>query len=345
MIFPWHKSAWERITQSADSLHHGLLVQSAPGSGLDEFCFTLARWLICDAVAKTREDRCGNCQSCRLFDAGTHPDIHVLTTEQQATGSAIDLVRAYSDRYLDRNEIAKKSRPGTVISVEQVRSMIERLALGSHISSRRVGLVMPADALNVSAANAFLKLLEEPPPGVIFILGTDQPWRLPRTIISRCVKVDLDRPSEQQSLDWLADIMEPSAARNALALAHGGPQRARELHESGALADMENYISGLQGVIEHRVLPVALAPAAAKLDFEQSLRWFQKFVAAALGWCLGREIADFPLEIQRDRQSVSVPRLFSLYDKITQYQRIARGNVNQQMVHEELLIFLERTAR
>ena len=313
------------------------------GHGDESFCFGLARWLICESP--TAEGRCASCPSCRLFDAGTHPDFHMITTEREAVGSRIELIQDYTHRYQDRGEIQKKKRPESVITIDQVRAMIENLSMGSHTAPRRVGLVMPADAMNANAANAFLKLLEEPPAGVIFILATAQPWRLPKTIVSRCLRVVLGAPDREQSLAWLSQRMDPVDAEKALGLAHGGPLLGLQIHEQENISDLENYLDGPTGVVEHKVAPVALAGAAAKIDLEQSLRWFQTFMVFLVRWYLNHPTDGFSRKIGRSRDTVSVTRLFGLYDKITHYQRLARSNFNEQLVHEELLMSLSRVAR
>lgn len=90
------------------------------------------------------------------------------------------------------------------IRVDDVRAFIAELTLTAHGEGYRVGIVSPAEALNVAAANAFLKSLEEPPPRTLIILVTSAPSRLPATLRSRCQRIRVEPPSEELLAAWCA---------------------------------------------------------------------------------------------------------------------------------------------
>ncbi len=341
MIYPWHQQDWTRITQSMHSLHHGLLIQGSQGTGVREFCFALSQTLLCE---KTEPNGCGQCQNCRLFIAGSHPDFHVISSESEAVHSRIKLLREYCDRYQNPVERNKKARPSTIISIDQIRNLIERFSTHAHVSKHRVAVILPADTLNISAANALLKLLEEPPSGALFILGSADPHRLPKTILSRCLTVSLSNPSPQQSLAWLEQYMATQDAQRSLKLAQGGPLLAHQLFNQGT-TELENYLRGLCGVLAHEVSPIDLASRAAKMDFEQSIGWLQRYVYELASWCQGIPMKTIEHQPKKNRNYVSLNRLFSLYDRISHYRRIARGTVNEQLAHEDLLLSLHRCSR
>ena len=113
-------------------------------------------------------------------------------------------------------------KPGREIVIDQVRKVSEFLSISSHRGGRRVVLLMPAEALNAPAANALLKVLEEPPAGTVFLGVSDQLDAVLPTIRSRCVLLRAPMPSLAQALAWLrsAGIEQ---AESKLAEAGGAP--------------------------------------------------------------------------------------------------------------------------
>jgi DNA polymerase-3 subunit delta' len=101
-------------------------------------------------------DACGVCQSCRKIDAGTHPDLNVISPEKGE------------------------------IRVDEIRTIEDALSFKAYEGRKKVVIVDDADLMNQSAANAFLKTLEEPPQESLIILVASNPDRLPETIRSRC---------------------------------------------------------------------------------------------------------------------------------------------------------------
>lgn len=342
MILPWHAADWDRITDSSRNKHHGLLVTAQPGTGLREFAVELSRFWLCDNPNLLESDYCGNCQSCRLFEAGTHPDFNAVISEYEAVNGRIELLSSFSDRFLDSKDRAKKAKPSRVIAVDQIRKLISTFSNHSHISESRVCLVMPADRLNTNAANALLKLLEEPPSNSIFILATAEPGRLPKTILSRCVMCALTNPTASESLEWLQAELPTSAVESALELSGYQPINARTMIESGELEERQNYLGGLIRTLENKVYPLDLAQKAAKMEFDSILVWFQQFIRDLVNW---KSTGSAPFWISTsslNESSISLDRLYLLYDRITHYRRISRGSVNEQLAMEDLLISLQR---
>lgn len=121
----------------------------------------LARALLCQ---KGGGEACGTCESCRLALAGTHPDL--VTIERRTD---------------------EKGRPKHDIAVEQVRQMALDACARPQIAERKVYIVRDAQLMNLSAQNAALKLLEEPPAYDVFILCCESAETLLPTVRSRCV--------------------------------------------------------------------------------------------------------------------------------------------------------------
>jgi len=137
----------------------------------------LAQALLCEAP---RGDglACGVCAGCRYAVAGQHPDFMRLEL----------LVVDPEDGTLAQAE---------TIGIDRVRALTEFAQLTSHRQRAKVAVISPAEpeCMNAAAANALLKTLEEPPPGTYLILVSDQPGRVPATILSRCRKLAAPRPT------------------------------------------------------------------------------------------------------------------------------------------------------
>ena len=90
------------------------------------------------------------------------------------------------------------------IKVDQIRELIETLSLSSYRGGRKTAVVESAECLNANGANAFLKTLEEPSGDTLLILVARPSHRLPATIASRCVRLQLRPPTRETALAWLA---------------------------------------------------------------------------------------------------------------------------------------------
>ena len=151
---------------------------------------------------------------CRYVAAGNHPDHRIL-----------DLI--------DYDEKKGEWLPVNEIQVDRVRrDVVDFLAVSSHRGGRRVVVVSPAGRMNMAAANALLKTLEEPPAGATLVLVAGSPGRIPATVASRCMRMPAPHPEPAEAAAWLA-AQGVEHADEALALAGGAPLAALELARDG----------------------------------------------------------------------------------------------------------------
>jgi len=207
-IVPWLASAWQvwanRLAQQR--VPHGVLIAGPAGLGKREFAAALAASALC-TDRRADGHACGACRGCRLRSAGTHPDRYGVTYE-------------LNDRGVPRSEIV----------VAQIRELSTKLVQTSQLGGWRIAIIDPVDAMNAAAANALLKTLEEPEPGAIIVLVSDEPMSLPATIRSRCQRVDARFPPRAAAREWLlARGLEPALADASLDLAAGNPGAALAL--------------------------------------------------------------------------------------------------------------------
>lgn len=160
-------------------LPHALLFTGEPGVGK---LFT-AKQLLKAINCKNRDkefNSCDNCRNCRLIESFNFPDLFFIKPE------------------------------GEQIKVEAVRELNEFLNMSPYEASTKMVLINEADKLNISAANAFLKTLEEPPRDTLIILITEKPDLLPDTIRSRCVRIAFTPLSKEGTLEVLKRLQSPS---------------------------------------------------------------------------------------------------------------------------------------
>jgi DNA polymerase-3 subunit delta' len=176
------------VTLLQRSLERGRLAHAYlfTGDQLDELeavARTLAKTLNCQnpparASNGVPIDCCDKCVNCRKVQEGNHADVQWLRPES-------------------------KTR---IISVDQVRELIQTVNLKPTEAEYKVGVLVAADRLNIQAANAFLKTLEEPPKKSVIILLSTEPGRLLDTILSRCIRLTFATGGQKFSptqLEWL----------------------------------------------------------------------------------------------------------------------------------------------
>lgn len=215
MVYKWHIEEYELLLRRKERLPHALLFCGREGIGKLAFAKAVARALLCERPQRGGEP-CGRCVACVWMEQGSHPDFRRLDPEIAAEPGELEL------------ESERKS--SLQISVGQVRGIAGFINVSSHRGGRKVVLIHPAETLNISAANALLKNLEEPPPGNHFLLVAHRRHQLLPTIRSRCERLDLPTPDLGTARSWLEQQKLPDADL-ALAQAGGAPMLALEFNE------------------------------------------------------------------------------------------------------------------
>ena len=229
MLYPWQQDDWRRVQALRGHWPHALLLYGQAGIGKVDFARELAQSLLCEAPHGDGRP-CGQCVACNWFSQGNHPDFRLVCPEALAAdfaGAAAEGDGGKADKGDDDG--GKKSKtPSKEIKIEQIRALLDFCGVGSHRGGMRVVLLFPAETLNVAAANALLKTLEEPPAGVVFLLVSANVDRLLPTIVSRCRQWPLATPDAARAAEWLATqaIDDPAGA---LAEAGGAPLAALAL--------------------------------------------------------------------------------------------------------------------
>jgi DNA polymerase III subunit delta' len=295
----WHAHAWTALTRDFDRLPHAVLFFGPEGLGKSALAWRLTRSLLCDAPLAGGE-ACEVCRSCQRFDAGTHPDVlHVAPLGD-------------SDW----------------IVVDQIREITRFSALRPHTAKRKVVLLEPAEAMNLNAANALLKILEEPPASSVLLLATPRVSRIPATIRSRCLPVPLRPPGAVDALSWLrAQDIDGAVAAMALDLAGGAPLRALDFVRSGDLDIHIDWIRDISSVQNGKKDPLGCAARWKERGAGRCLEWFQRYVVQLLKDNRAEKI-----------NGCSSEDLFRFLDVLSEAKTLSLGPMDQALLLEDILI-------
>lgn len=170
-ILPWHTQVVKDIRQRKQAQHvaQALVLPLAEAEGGLSLGYHCAQAILCDASSTSH---CKKCKSCLLMEY-EHPDLIWIKPESN------------------------------YIKVDQIRQLTQQIEKPTQVSTYRVVVLEQADKMNVAAANALLKTLEEPESNTIFILITARKDVLPATILSRSQVEPIQRPRISELENWL----------------------------------------------------------------------------------------------------------------------------------------------
>ena len=250
-----------RRALSQDRVAHAYLLHGPDGVGKRAVAYEMARALQCPEPPA--DAACDACPACRKTQRMVHPDVHVHLPHPWSAEEERDeedmgrRIRRLGDNpyatidYVRRPSLtdpSETSNKQAYYRIDQVRQdLIEPMSLTRGEGPYKVNLLTDVHKMREEAANAFLKLLEEPPPRTVFLLTTSRPEQLLPTILSRCqrLRCDLLQPEtiEQALLD--REDAAPETASMLARMADGSYRRALELSQN------ENLLTSRELVLDY----------------------------------------------------------------------------------------------
>lgn len=328
------------LGQGLARLPHAMLLVGPVGVGKTAFAEELAALLLCESIGRDLL-ACGECHACRWLDAGNHPDFRRVAPDDDSEAEP---------GAGEKSGEKSKKRGSNTIRIDQIRELEGFVFVGSHRNGNRVVLVTEAEAMNPPAANALLKILEEPPSSVYFILISTRSKSLLPTIRSRCRVIPFGPPVAAAAAEWLLDAGLEKQAKRYLDLAGGAPMLVSQWKDQGQLAPIDALVDSL---ISPPSDPIALAARWDGLLKGDSLFRMENLVEGVQRWLFDLAQERMAGEVRyhagwprpKGVQSLSPQALLAAWREIGQFRRSARHPLNQLLFLENLAAHYQRALR
>jgi DNA polymerase-3 subunit delta' len=235
------KSTFQKAVKEG-RIAHALILRGRPGIGKLAFATAMAQMINCESPTET--DSCGVCASCSKISKGIHPDVRyvvpiVSTGKDGKPALSDDFFPSFRDAFFGNpyypfNEWVA-SMDGEAkqvgIRINEIRDLRRKITLKAFEAKYKVVIFWNAEKINPEAANAMLKLLEEPPERTIMIMTVSDSSQLLTTINSRCQRIQMHRVDDQEVAGFLQEKhhLSPDRALQVAQLSEGDISRALEL--------------------------------------------------------------------------------------------------------------------
>ncbi len=305
---------------SNGTLPHALLFTGVEGVGKRTVAMEIAMALNCNDPQVDQNGRreptqaCGECPSCRQIRTNSHPDIIHLAPQDN------------------------------VLRIDQIRTLIQTLAMKPFTARHRVVIIAQAQTMNLEAANALLKILEEPPDRTTLILTVPHRSELLPTIVSRCRQIEFEPLSPEDLLTLLTGElkMEKEQAQTVAAMADGSYSKARMLADD-TWQNRRDWIIraaglGSPGELTRRSATLALAFSAQLVHFKDKVPYLLDLLNTWIRDLIVRPYQPGQM-INRDREhlidavrsGMDDTRLLDLWDAVEKAQKDIAARANMRL--------------
>jgi DNA polymerase-3 subunit delta' len=313
-----HERPLEILRQALGNgrLHHAYLFVGPEGVGKRTVALAVAKAAHCDEAPA---DFCDRCANCARIQHGNHPDVRLVET------------------------LAGKKE----ISIQQVRAIERELNFRSFSGQKKIAIIDPATSMNISAQNALLKTLEEPPQGSLLILiAPNAGGRLP-TLRSRCLRLPFAPLSPQAVTGFLTAHkgVAKEAARFLSAMSMGSLGAALKLDQGEWLAERQGWAEMLSTLTVGDYRAASAGAEAIAGNKEESLRflaWAETWYRDLLVYAVTKnseEIVNLDMlaPIQSQAAGGDVERMLATFAQTARAAARIQRNLNRRMVLESLL--------
>jgi len=297
-------------------LHHAYLFLGPEGVGKRTIGLALAQALHCNEMA---DDSCGHCTNCLRIQSGNHPDVRLI------------------------EPVAGKKE----ISIQQIRSIEKELSFRA-FSGKKIVIIDPATLMNLSAQNALLKTLEEPPPDSLLILVASNAGGLLPTVRSRCLRIPFGPLPRELIAGYLAakQTMTQADAQLVAAMSMGSLGAALDLDREELVEQRRNWIETMCSLTPGNYQTVLNAAEALSGSREESLKflaWVETWYRDLLIYNVTREARelinlDLVKTIQQQSAAGNPERIIVALSQAAGAAARIQRNLNRRMILEELFM-------
>lgn len=322
---PWLERSWSDIQKrlAERRLPHALIVNGERGVGKRIWADAVAELLLCDqptSVESGTPIACGHCKQCELYMAASHPDVRVYAPE--------------------------KSK---IVRIDQVRALSAFAVSSPQVAQRKVAIIDRADQLNINAANALLKTLEEPVPNMTLLLVQESGRPLLPTIRSRCQIVTIPVPAASEAGAWLelqVQALDEHARPHsdvlakALMLAGNAPRLALDYITGDFITLRDEAFERFRQFMRNQIPVAGAAKAFKALGLENSLLLFEGWASDLARISAGGHANDAEAAEMLEFLASKNPgwRAHALLDQIKEARAAGAYNVNPELEAGRLLI-------
>lgn len=339
------KGTVERLSRSVaeGTTHHAYLFLGAPRTGKRTLAIEFACALNCES---DNDVPCGSCRSCTRILESKHADVHSIALDESGAAESSE-----------GEENGRRQR--TRILTEQIEDLQHASTLPPYEGRFKVMLVEHADRMTDAAANRILKVLEEPPPTVVWMLLAENEDRLLETVVSRCQRIELHPMPATQLEQHLVDIRgaSPEEARLIARISRGRVGWALQALEDESL--MQERVSRVEGAIQLPSMTFAARfdfsreldtlyrrdRAAATETLEQWTTWWRDLLLVKTGCAESIINIDYVNDINEQAQRLSLEQIRDYIGKLNEARQDLDLNVISRLVFDSLVYTMPRITK
>jgi len=293
------------------------LFYGPPGVGKKLTALQFVKALYCLSATP---NACNNCAACRKITTGNHPDVEIITPDD------------------------------TSIKIEQVRALQRRLSYKPYENRHTAVIIDGCEFLTPPAANALLKILEEPPAQALLLLLTGKKAAVPLTIISRCQLVPFRplTPADIRTILERQDVDQPTASL-AATLAEGRLDRWSQTDFAQALDTRQSAYNILKNIVQTKnITPFIQARqlAGKREQCEALLHWLSLFCRDLIVLQVAPDMLLYNQDLRREltplTHRVPLDHLLETFELLQQLRTYLRMNLSPQLIFEQWLVQLHQ---
>lgn len=303
-----------------DRVAHAYLFSGPRGIGKTTTARAFAQAFLCEQ-GRESGDSCGECPSCRKFMRENHPDLKIIEPL------------------------------GASLKIDQIRELVQKVYYKAYGGQGRVYILHDVDTMTTEAANSFLKILEEPPEGVLFLLISSQPYNLLTTIVSRCQVMQFFPLSNGDLENILVERFSVTRERAVFvaSMARGLVAKALEYVQSEDLDQQRQKLVDIaQRLLKGEILlafQIAEELEKKKDELVDMLDLLAAWYRDLLVWKTTGESgllinADMVEDVQEASQRLARGRLLNNLEAIERTKGYLHSNVNNRLALENMFLDL-----
>lgn len=316
--YPWQKQQWELLQnrRMQQKLPHALLLGGQQGVGKEQFSHAFVYGLFC-LNRQQHSQACGQCRSCSLLNNNAHPDrLHIEPDEN-----------------------------GKAIKINQIHAITDFLHKTALLGQYRVVIISQAEAMNHSAANALLKMLEEPGDGSMIVLISHYPSLLTATIRSRCQIMTFPAVNYEAAQPWLIKNIDAGDIdlRALFSLSRGSPLSMIKCLDGAQLQQRNTMLNHILTLLNQRSDPIAVAKEYLEVDLLTFFNDLSECLLDIIKFYFDMSERPFSQDhlkqMEQTSKSMNLYHLFQVIDQLNAYKHdIVQGIAfNKQLLLEGIL--------